>query len=146
MKMIRFLIAFIFLVSNTFLSAQTNPVLKGCIANLPDSVTSVKIAYLRGKGLAVKQEVPVSTASGCFEAEWTQKERGIFVLYIDGMHTFDLVISEGLLEIYADYDALNEVQMLKAQELTSFKRLNLLSPRLQEHHHRKMTFVLFYWG
>lgn len=125
MKMTRFLIAFIFLVSNTFLSAQTNPVLKGCIANLPDSVTSVKIAYLRGKGLAVKQEVPVSTVSGCFEAEWTQQERGIFVLYIDGMHTFDLVISEGLLEISADYNSLTEVDLKGAgiDEFQAFKSL-----------------------
>ncbi|MDC0615326.1 peroxiredoxin family protein [Schleiferiaceae bacterium] len=125
MKIIRFLIAFIFLASSTFLSAQANPVLKGCIANLPDSVTSVKIAYLRGKDLAVKQAVPVSTATGCFEAEWTQKERGIFVLYIDGMHTFDLVISEGLLEISADYDALNEAQ-LKGPGINEFQTFKSL--------------------
>jgi thiol-disulfide isomerase/thioredoxin len=128
MKMVRFLIAFIFLASNTFLSAQSNPVLKGCIANLPDSVTSVKIAYLRGKGLAVKQDVPISTTTGCFEAEWTQQERGIFVLYIDGMHTFDLVISDEILEISADYNALNEVQLQGPgiNEFQAFK--SLVSP------------------
>jgi thiol-disulfide isomerase/thioredoxin len=111
MKLVRLLIAFAFLALSFPLHAQSNPVLKGCIANLPDSVTAVKIAYLRGKGLAVKQEVPVSAATGCFEAEWTQEERGIFVLYIDGMHTFDLVISNGTLEITADYNALDEVQL-----------------------------------
>ena len=125
MKLVRLLIALLVLALVPSLHAQSHPVLKGCIANLPDSVTSVKIAYLRGKGLAVKQDVPVQPGTGCFEEEWTQEERGIFVLYIDGMHTFDLVISEGLLEISADYNALNEVA-LAGRELRSFKRLNLL--------------------
>ncbi|MBL6670916.1 MAG: TlpA family protein disulfide reductase [Flavobacteriaceae bacterium] len=125
MKLVRLLIALLVLALVPSLHAQSNPVLKGCIANLPDSVTSVKIAYLRGKGLAVKQDVPVQPGTGCFEEEWTQEERGIFVLYIDGMHTFDLVISEGLLEISADYNALNEVALAGPgiQEFQAFKSL-----------------------
>ena len=114
------------------LGAQTQPIIKGCIANLPDSVSNVKVAYIRGRSLGVKQEIPLK--KGCFEASWEHPERGIFVLYIDGMHTFDMVISEGTLSIDADYNALAEVALEGPgiEEFQGFKSLILKEPSEEE--------------
>jgi len=84
----------------TILIGQSKPTISGCIENAPDTLSNVKVAYLKGKGLAVKQEIAVK--NGCFEAAWEQEESGIFILYIDGEHTFDMVISNGNLTIEAD--------------------------------------------
>ena len=103
----------LFLVAGFLMSSilfgQTNPIISGCIANAPDTLSNVKVAYLKGKGLAVKQEIAVK--NGCFEAAWEQEENGIFILYIDGEHTFDMVISNGNLTIEADYNDLAKVSL-----------------------------------
>ena len=61
------------------LSAQN---ISGCITSMPDSISNIKVAYVRGKGLAVKQEILVK--NGCFNAAWEHPEQGIFIVYIDG--------------------------------------------------------------
>jgi len=115
------------------LSGQSNPTIHGCLTNVPDSLTNVKIAYLRGKSLGVKQEIPLVTDKDgqvCFSAPWEHPERGIFVLYIDGMHTFDLVISEGDVSIKGDFNALSDVQISGPgiEEFAAFKTLVSTNP------------------
>ncbi len=85
-------------------SAQENPVISGCFTNLPDTTSSIKIAYLRGKVLSVKEDLTIK--NGCFSGEWSHPERGIFIAYIDGGHTFDFVISDGDVELNGDYNDL----------------------------------------
>ena len=121
-----FLVAGFLMTSILF--GQTNPIISGCITNAPDTLSNVKVAYLKGKGLAVKQEISVK--NGCFEAAWEQAERGIFILYIDGEHTFDLVISSGNLTIEADYNDLSKVSLIGPgiEEFNGFK--SLLSTKL----------------
>jgi len=82
--------------------AQTSKIISGCISNLPDSISSVRIAYLKGKGLSVKEDYPVK--NGCFKGEWTHLEKGIFIAYLDGTHTFDFVLSGGDVELNGDYN------------------------------------------
>ena len=132
MKKFQPLVALVLLLLSVPLGAQTQPTIKGCIANLPDSVSNVKVAYIRGRSLGVKHEIPVS--KGCFEAAWEHPERGIFVLYIDGMHTFDMVISEGTLSIDADYNALAEVSLEGPgiEEFQGFKSLISKEPSEEE--------------
>jgi len=115
-KIILLLVAF-FTVQ---LSAQN---ISGCITSMPDSISNIKVAYVRGKGLAVKQEIPVQ--NGCFNAAWEHPEQGIFIVYIDGGHTFDMVVSNGDLKIEGDYNALENVQLSGPgiEEFNGFKGL-----------------------
>jgi len=121
-----FLVAGFLMTSILF--GQTNPIISGCITNAPDTLSNVKVAFLKGKGLAVKQEISVK--NGCFEAAWEQAERGIFILYIDGEHTFDLVISSGNLTIEADYNDLSKVSLIGPgiEEFNGFKSLLSTKP------------------
>ena len=100
MKKIIILLCFLFGATSY---AQIN--ISGCIQNLPDSISSVKIAYLKGNGLVVKQDFQI--IKGCFSAPWENKERGIFIVYLDPQHSFDVVISDGNLNIEIDY---NDIQ------------------------------------
>ena len=102
------------------LSAQN---ISGCITSMPDSISNIKVAYVRGKGLAVKQEILVT--NGCFNAAWEHPEQGIFIVYIDGDHTFDMVISNGDLKIEGDYNALENVELSGPgiEEFSGFKGL-----------------------
>ena len=102
------------------LSAQN---ISGCITSMPDSISNIKVAYVRGKGLAVKQEILVK--NGCFNAAWEYPEQGIFIVYIDGDHTFDMVISNGDLKIQGDYNALENVELSGPgiEEFSGFKGL-----------------------
>ncbi|HAP71131.1 MAG TPA: hypothetical protein DCQ41_01585 [Cryomorphaceae bacterium] len=102
------------------LSAQN---ISGCITSMPDSISNIKVAYVRGKGLAVKQEILVK--NGCFNAAWEHPEQGIFIVYIDGDHTFDMVISNGDLKIQGDYNALENVELSGPgiEEFSGFKGL-----------------------
>ena len=112
----------------TILIGQSKPTISGCIENAPDTLSNVKVAYLKGKGLAVKQEIAVK--NGCFEAAWEQEESGIFILYIDGEHTFDMVISNGNLTIEADYNDLAKVSLKGPgiEEFNGFKSLLSTKP------------------
>ena len=95
-----------FILIAQYLLAQS---IQGCLTSLPDSISNIKIAYLKGKGLAVKQEIPVK--NGCFNADWEHPERGIFIVYVDGEHTFDMVVSDGTLNIQGDYNDLANVKL-----------------------------------
>jgi len=97
--------------------------IQGCLTSLPDSISNIKIAYLKGKGLAVKQEIPVK--NGCFNADWEHPERGIFIVYVDGEHTFDMVVSDGTLNIQGDYNDLANVKLSGPgiSEFDGFKNL-----------------------
>ena len=109
-----------FILIAQYLLAQS---IQGCLTSLPDSVSNIKIAYLKGKGLAVKQEIPVK--NGCFNADWEHPERGIFIVYVDGEHTFDMVVSDGILNIQGDYNDLANVKLLGPgiSEFDGFKNL-----------------------
>ena len=111
---------FLFALLSVQLSAQN---ISGCITSMPDSISNIKVAYVRGKGLAVKQEIPVK--NGCFNASWEHPEQGIFIVYIDGGHTFDMVVSNGDLKIEGDYNALENVQLSGPgiEEFNGFKGL-----------------------
>jgi len=111
---------FLFALLSVQLSAQN---ISGCITSMPDSISNIKVAYVRGKGLAVKQEIPVQ--NGCFNAAWEHPEQGIFIVYIDGGHTFDMVVSNGDLKIEGDYNALENVQLSGPgiEEFNGFKGL-----------------------
>jgi len=95
-----------FILAAQYLLGQS---IQGCLTSLPDSISNIKIAYLKGKGLAVKQEIPVK--NGCFNADWEHPERGIFIVYVDGEHTFDMVVSDGTLNIEGDYNDLANVKL-----------------------------------
>jgi thiol-disulfide isomerase/thioredoxin len=117
------------------LSAQVNPVISGCFTNLPDTTSSIKIAYLRGKGLSVKEDLPIK--DGCFKGEWTHEERGIFIAYIDGGHTFDFVISDGNIELSGDYNNIQNT-VRKGPGHDEFERFKtLLSTQPNEDQIRK---------
>jgi len=109
-----------FILIAQYLLAQS---IQGCLTSLPDSVSNIKIAYLKGKGLAVKQEIPVK--NGCFNADWEHPERGIFIVYVDGEHTFDMVVSDGTLNIQGDYNDLANVKLSGPgiSEFDGFKNL-----------------------
>ena len=126
MKKFSLLLVVVFSVQ---LSAQN---ISGCITSMPDSISSIKVAYVRGKGLAIMQEIPVK--NGCFNAAWEHPEQGIFIVYIDGSHTFDMVVSNGDLKIEGDYDALGKVQLSGPgiQEFTGFKALLKSDPNEQQ--------------
>lgn len=111
------------------LSAQN---ISGCITSMPDSISNIKVAYLRGKGLAVKQEILVK--NGCFNAAWEHPEQGIFIVYIDGDHTFDMVISNGDLKIQGDYNALENVELSGPgiEEFSGFKGLLKSGPNEEQ--------------
>ena len=109
-----------FIVIAQYLLAQS---IQGCLTSLPDSISNMKIAYLKGKGLAVKQEIPIK--NGCFNADWEHPERGIFIVYVDGEHTFDMVVSDGTLNIEGDYNDLANVKLSGPgiSEFDGFKNL-----------------------
>ena len=111
------------------LSAQN---ISGCITSMPDSISNIKVAYVRGKGLAVKQEILVK--NGCFNAAWEHPEQGIFIVYIDGDHTFDMVISNGDLKIQGDYNALENVELSGPgiEEFSGFKGLLKSGPNEEQ--------------
>ena len=111
------------------LSAQN---ISGCITSMPDSISNIKVAYVRGKGLAVKQEILVK--NGCFNAAWERPEQGIFIVYIDGDHTFDMVISNGDLKIQGDYNALENVELSGPgiEEFSGFKGLLKSGPNEEQ--------------
>ncbi len=114
----------LFLLLVVFFTAQLSAQnISGCITSMPDSISNIKVAYVRGKGLAVKQEIPVQ--NGCFNAAWEHPEQGIFIVYIDGGHTFDMVVSNGDLKIQGDYNALENVQLSGPgiEEFNGFKGL-----------------------
>lgn len=87
---------------------------------------------MRGKGLAVKQEIPVK--NGCFNAAWEHPEQGIFIVYIDGGHTFDMVVSNGNLKIQGDYNTLENVQLSGPgiEEFNGFKGLLKSDPNEEQ--------------
>jgi thiol-disulfide isomerase/thioredoxin len=120
---------FLFVLLSVQLSAQT---ISGCITSMPDSISNIKVAYVRGKGLAVKQEIPVK--NGCFNAAWEHPEQGIFIVYIDGGHTFDMVVSNGNLKIQGDYNALENVQLSGPgiEEFNGFKGLLKSDPNEEQ--------------
>ena len=120
---------FLFALLSVQLSAQN---ISGCITSMPDSISNIKVAYVRGKGLAVKQEIPVN--NGCFNASWEHPEQGIFIVYIDGGHTFDMVVSNGDLKIQGDYNALENVQLSGPgiQEFNGFKGLLKSDPNEEQ--------------
>ena len=99
---------------------------------MPDSISNIKVAYVRGKGLAVKQEILVK--NGCFNAAWEHPEQGIFIVYIDGDHTFDMVISNGDLKIQGDYNALENVELSGPgiEEFSGFKGLLKSGPNEEQ--------------
>jgi thiol-disulfide isomerase/thioredoxin len=111
------------------ISAQN---ISGCITSMPDSISNIKVAYVRGKGLAVKQEIPVN--NGCFNAAWEHPEQGIFIVYIDGGHTFDMVVSNGNMKIQGDYNALENVQLSGPgiEEFNGFKGLLKSDPNEEQ--------------
>jgi thiol-disulfide isomerase/thioredoxin len=84
------------------LSAFSQSVISGCITSAPDTLQSVRIAYLRGKSLAVKQDIPL--VNGCFSAEKSFPETGIFIVYLDPEHSFDVVLSNGTVSLEIDYN------------------------------------------
>jgi thiol-disulfide isomerase/thioredoxin len=120
---------FLFVLLSVQLSAQN---ISGCITSMPDSISNIKVAYVRGKGLAVKQEIPVK--NGCFNAAWEHPEQGIFIVYIDGGHTFDMVVSNGNLKIQGDYNALENVQLSGPgiEEFNGFKGLLKSDPNEEQ--------------
>ena len=120
---------FLFALLSVQLSAQN---ISGCITSMPDSISNIKVAYVRGKGLAVKQEIPVN--NGCFNAAWEHPEQGIFIVYIDGGHTFDMVVSNGDLKIQGDYNALENVQLSGPgiEEFNGFKGLLKSDPNEEQ--------------
>ena len=120
---------FFFALLSVQLSAQN---ISGCITSMPDSISNIKVAYVRGKGLAVKQEIPVK--NGCFNAAWEHPEQGIFIVYIDGGHTFDMVVSNGDLKIQGDYNALENVQLSGPgiEEFNGFKGLLKSDPNEEQ--------------
>lgn len=120
---------FLFALISVQLSAQN---ISGCITSMPDSISNIKVAYVRGKGLAVKQEIPVN--NGCFNAAWEHPEQGIFIVYIDGGHTFDMVVSNGDLKIQGDYNALENVQLSGPgiEEFNGFKGLLKSDPNEEQ--------------
>jgi len=120
---------FLFALLSVQLSAQN---ISGCITSMPDSISNIKVAYVRGKGLAVKQEIPVK--NGCFNAAWEHPEQGIFIVYIDGGHTFDMVVSNGNLKIQGDYNTLENVQLSGPgiEEFNGFKGLLKSDPNEEQ--------------
>ena len=120
---------FLFALLSVQISAQN---ISGCITSMPDSISNIKVAYVRGKGLAVKQEIPVN--NGCFNAAWEHPEQGIFIVYIDGGHTFDMVVSNGNLKIQGDYNALENVQLSGPgiEEFNGFKGLLKSDPNEEQ--------------
>lgn len=120
---------FLFALLSVQLSAQN---ISGCITSMPDSISNIKVAYVRGKGLAVKQEIPVN--NGCFNAAWEHPEQGIFIVYIDGGHTFDMVVSNGDLKIQGNYNALENVQLTGPgiEEFNGFKGLLKSDPNEEQ--------------
>jgi len=120
---------FLFALLSVQLSAQN---ISGCITSIPDSISNIKVAYVRGKGLAVKQEIPVN--NGCFNAAWEHPEQGIFIVYIDGGHTFDMVVSNGDLKIQGNYNALENVQLSGPgiEEFNGFKGLLKSDPNEEQ--------------
>lgn len=120
---------FLFALLSVQLSAQN---ISGCITSMPDSISNIKVAYVRGKGLAVKQEIPVN--NGCFNAAWEHPEQGIFIVYIDGGHTFDMVVSNGDLKIQGNYNALENVQLSGPgiEEFNGFKGLLKSDPNEEQ--------------
>ena len=89
------------------ISAFSQSVISGCITSAPDTLQSVRIAYLRGKSLAVKQDIPV--VNGCFSAEKSFPETGIFIVYLDPEHSFDVVLSNGAVPLEIDYNNITAV-------------------------------------
>jgi len=120
---------FLFALLSVQLFAQN---ISGCITSMPDSISNIKVAYVRGKGLAVKQEIPVK--NGCFNAAWEHPEQGIFIVYIDGGHTFDMVVSNGNLKIQGDYNTLENVQLSGPgiEEFNGFKGLLKSDPNEEQ--------------
>ena len=120
---------FLFALLSVQLSAQN---ISGCITSMPDSISNIKVAYVRGKGLAVKQEIPVN--NGCFNAAWEHPEQGIVYVYIDGGHTFDMVVSNGDLKIQGNYNALENVQLSGPgiEEFNGFKGLLKSDPNEEQ--------------
>ncbi len=104
------------------LIAQENPIISGCFTNFPDSISSIKIAYPRMASLSVRENIPVF--NGCFELDWKHPERGVFVVYIDGDHTFDFVISTGNVQFTGDYNKIRNVLIEGAgnDEFDAFKK------------------------
>jgi len=111
------------------LTGQSQSVIQGCITNAPDTLQSVRIAYLRGKSLAVKQDIPV--LNGCFSAEKSFPEKGIFIVYLDAEHSFDVVLSEGEVSLEIDYNNITESKRVGPgnNEFAAFKTLLSKSPK-----------------
>jgi thiol-disulfide isomerase/thioredoxin len=126
------LLSVIGLILGSAAFAQEGPVLKGCIENVPDSITEVKVAYVRGKGLAVKKSIPLD--KGCFETHWDQPELGIFIIYLDQLHSFDFVISSGTVTVEGDYNDLVNISLdgPGMQEFGDFKKLLSQNPKEDE--------------
>lgn len=122
-RYLKCVIVIVSLLLSTGAGAQEALNISGCFTNLPDTTSSVKIAYLRGKGLSVKEDLAIE--NGCFKGTWSHPERGIFVAYIDGAHTFDFIISNGDVVLEGDYNNLqNTVRKGPGhEEFEAFKTL-----------------------
>ena len=123
------ILLFSFALLSLGVSAQENPVISGCFTNLPDTTSSIKIAFLKGNGLSVKSEFPIK--NGCFSGAWEHAEQGIFIAYIDGSHTFDFVVSDGDVVLEGDY---NNIQATVRKgpghdEFEAFKTLLSTGPK-----------------
>ena len=97
--------------------------IEGCVQNLPDSITTLNIAYLRGQGLSSMEEISVDK-KGCFSTTWSRPHRGIFVLFIDPANNVDFLISEGDISIKATYGNLNQAKIAGPgqKEFEAFKK------------------------
>jgi len=116
----------------SFWSISAQSIIEGCIANAPDTLQSVRIAYLRGNSLAVKQDIPV--VNGCFKAEKSFPETGIFIVYLDQQHSFDVVLSDGDLTLEVEYENIESTKRIGPgnQEFEAFKQLLGNAPKEEE--------------
>ena len=96
------LLFFAFLLLSGTVYAQEPIQLSGCISGLPESVTDIQFAYVRGNRLAIIKKAPL--VNGCFETTWSRPERGIFIAYLDGSHSVDFVISNSDISLSGSYD------------------------------------------
>ena len=102
--------------------------ISGTFTNVPAEMNEVKIAFLRGKGLAVKHTAELN--DGQLDFTWDYPERGIFIAYFDENHSFDFLISDGAIELAGDFnDLLNtEIKGAGNDEFSGFKDLLQTKP------------------
>lgn len=109
-------------VSKAAASSQAAaPTIKGCIKNLPDGLDTVRIAFVLKGQLRVKQQIHVHR--GCFELEWPNPERGIFILYLDQDHSIDFLLTDAPVEFEGNYEKWDRIAVKGAgqEEFRNFK-------------------------